>query len=83
LDPKIHASRVSLQLLDLMQDIIIIDVDCSVNKIVGYVRGLPLLVGLKSEMSISSELWFGASVKLLVTFIWSSRTSTVDFWEIS
>jgi hypothetical protein len=23
-------------------------------------RGLPLLVGLKSEMLISSELWFGA-----------------------
>jgi adenylate kinase len=41
-----------------MQDIIIIDVDCSVNKIVGYDRGLPLLVGLKSEMLalLSSEL---------------------------
>jgi hypothetical protein len=34
----------------------------------GYVRGLPLLVGPKSEMSISSELWFGASVNPLVMF---------------
>jgi hypothetical protein len=83
LDPKIHASRVSLQLLDLMQDIIIIGVDCSVNKIVGYVRGLPLLVGLKLKMSISSELWFGASVNPLVTFTWSSGTSSVDSGEIS
>jgi hypothetical protein len=81
--PRIHASRVSLQFLDLMQDIIWIDIDCSVNKIVGYVRGLPLLVGLKSEMLTSSELWFGASVNSLVTFIWSSGTSSVDFWEIS
>jgi hypothetical protein len=40
---------------------------------------LPLLVGLKSEISISSELWFGASVNPLVTFIWSSGTSSVDF----
>jgi hypothetical protein len=31
-------------------------------------RGLPLLVGLESGMSISSELWFGASVNSLVTF---------------
>jgi hypothetical protein len=30
-------------------------------------------------MSISSELWFGASVNPLVTFIWSSGTSSVDF----
>jgi hypothetical protein len=66
-----------------MQDIIWIDIDCSVNKIVGYVRGLPLLVGLKSEMSISSELWFGASVNPLVTFTWSSETSSVDSGEIS
>jgi hypothetical protein len=28
-------------------------------------RGLPLLVGPKSEMLISSELWFGASVDLV------------------
>jgi hypothetical protein len=36
--------------------------DCSVNKVVGYVWGLPLLVGLKSGMLVllSSELWFGA-----------------------
>jgi hypothetical protein len=40
-------------------------------------------VGLKSEMSISSELWFGASVNSLVTFTWSSETSSVDSGEIS
>jgi hypothetical protein len=34
-------------------------------------------------MSISSELWFGASVNALVTFIWSSGTSSVDSGEIS
>jgi hypothetical protein len=50
-----------------MQDIILIDIDCSVNKVVGYVRGLPLLVGLKSVKSISSELWFEASVNLVDT----------------
>jgi hypothetical protein len=50
---------------------------------VGYVRGLPLLVGLKLEMSISSKFWFGASVNPLVTFTWSSETSSADFWEIS
>jgi hypothetical protein len=44
---------------------------------------LPLLVGLKLEMSISSELWFGASVDLLVMFIWSLGTSFVDSWKIS
>jgi hypothetical protein len=49
----------------------------------GYVRGLPLLVGLKSEMLISSELWFGASDIPLVTFLWSSGTSSVDSGEIS
>jgi hypothetical protein len=49
----------------------------------GYVRGLPLLVGLKSVISISSELWFGALVNLLMTFIWSSETSSVDSGEIS
>jgi hypothetical protein len=66
-----------------MQGIIQIDIDCSVIKVMGYVRGLPLLVGLKSEMLISSELWFGASVDSLVTFIWSSGTSSVDSGEIS
>jgi hypothetical protein len=40
-------------------------------------------VGLKSEMSISSELWFGASVNPLVTFTWSSETSSADSGEIS
>jgi hypothetical protein len=40
-------------------------------------------VGLKSEMSISSELWFGASVNSLVTFTWSSETSSVDSGGIS
>jgi hypothetical protein len=51
---------------------------------VGYVRGLPLLVGLKSGMLVllSSELWFGASDYPLVTFIWSSEISSADFWEI-
>jgi hypothetical protein len=34
-------------------------------------------------MSISSELWFGASDNPLVTFIWSSETSSVDSGEIS
>jgi hypothetical protein len=34
---------------------------------VGYVRGLSLLVGLKSVKLRSSELWFGASVNPLVT----------------
>jgi hypothetical protein len=60
-------------------------IGCSVNRIVGYVRGLPLLVGLKLGMlaSLSSELWFGASVDLLVMFIWSSGTFSVDSGEIS
>jgi hypothetical protein len=53
------------------------------NKIVGYVRGLPLLVGLGLVKLITSELWFGASVNPLVTFIWSSETSSVDSGEIS
>jgi hypothetical protein len=38
-----------------MQDIIWIDIDCSVNKIVGYVRGLPLLVRLGLVKLITSE----------------------------
>jgi hypothetical protein len=45
-------------------------------------RGLPLLVGLKSEMSISSKLWFGASVNPLVMFLWSSEKSSADFRKI-
>jgi hypothetical protein len=47
---------------------------------VGYVRGLPLLVGLKSGMLVllsNSELWFGASDNPLVMFTWSSETSSV------
>jgi hypothetical protein len=50
----------------------------------GYVRGLPLLVGLKSGMLVllSSELWFGASVNPLVTLTWSSETSSADSGEI-
>jgi hypothetical protein len=65
------------------REIYINSIGCSVNKIVGYVRSLPLLVGLKSEMSISSELWFGASVNPLVTFTWSSGISSADSWETS
>jgi hypothetical protein len=69
---------------NLMHRITQIDIDCSVFKIVGYVRGLPLLVGLKLGMLVllSSELWFGASDNPLVTFTWSSKTSSADFWEI-
>jgi hypothetical protein len=50
----------------------------------GYVRGLPLLVGLESGMLVllSSELWFGASDNPLVTFLWSLETSSADSWEI-
>jgi hypothetical protein len=40
-------------------------------------------VGLKSEMLISSELWFGASDIPLVIFTWSSGISPVDSGEIS
>jgi hypothetical protein len=48
-------------------------------------RGLPLLVGLKSEMLVllSSELDFGASDNPLVMFTWSSEISFADSWEIS
>jgi hypothetical protein len=61
-----------------------IDIDCSVNKVVGYVRGLPLLVGLELGMLVllSSELWFGAFDNPLVTFPWSSEISSADSWEI-
>jgi hypothetical protein len=47
-------------------------------------RGLPLPVGLESGMLVllSFELWFGASDNPLVTFIWSSETSSEDSWEI-
>jgi hypothetical protein len=69
---------------NLMHRITQIDIDCSVFKIVGYVWGLPLLVGLESEMLVllSSELWFGASDNPLVTFLWSSEKSSADSWEI-
>jgi hypothetical protein len=49
---------------------------CSVNKIVGYVRGLPSCVGLGAEVSKFSELWFGASVRPLTVLSGSSGTST-------
>jgi hypothetical protein len=67
--PRIHASRVSLQFLDLMQDIIWIDIDCSVKKVVGYVWDLPLLVGLGLVKLITSELWFGPSESSLTKFL--------------
>jgi hypothetical protein len=52
---------------------------------VGYVRGLPLLVGLESRMLVllSSELWFGASDNPLVMFTWFSEISSANFWDIS
>jgi hypothetical protein len=59
-----------------------IDIDYSVIKIVGYVRGLPLLVGPKSVKLRSSELWFGASDNPLVMFLWSSEKSFADSWKI-
>jgi hypothetical protein len=49
---------------NLMHRITQIDIDCSVFKIVGYVRGLPSSVGLGAIVSGFSELWFGASVRL-------------------
>jgi hypothetical protein len=47
-------------------------------------RGLPLLVGLESEMLVllAFKLWFGASDNPLVMFTWSSETSSADSWEI-
>jgi hypothetical protein len=82
---KIHASRVSSQLLDLMQDIIYKYIVVVKFKYWVMHRGLPLLVGLESGMLVllSSELWFGASDNPLVTFIWSSETTSADSWEIS
>jgi hypothetical protein len=56
-----------------MQDTIWIDIDCSVNKIVGYVRGLPLLVRLGLVKLIMSELWFGPSKNFLMKFSGSSE----------
>jgi hypothetical protein len=31
---------------------------------------------------LSSKLWFGACDNPLVTFPWSSKISSADFWEI-
>jgi hypothetical protein len=53
-------------------------INCSVVKIAVYVRGLPLLVGLGSEMSLLkvSEPGFGASVRSLVMFLGSLEISS-------
>jgi hypothetical protein len=48
---------------NLMHRITQIDIDCSVFKIVGYVRGLPSCVGLGAVVSGFSKLWFGVSVR--------------------
>jgi hypothetical protein len=45
--------------------------------------GLAFTGGSEVSESTSSELWFGASVDLLVTFTRSSGTSSVDSGEIS
>jgi hypothetical protein len=52
-------------------------INCSVVKIAVYVRGLPSLVGLGSEMSTLkvSEPGFGASVISPMTFPGSSEIS--------
>jgi hypothetical protein len=55
-----------------MQDIIQIVIDCSVNKIMGYVRGLPSGVGVGAGESEISELGFGASIRLSTTCAGSS-----------
>jgi hypothetical protein len=55
-----------------MQDIIQINIDCSVNKIVGYVRGLPSGVGVGAGESEISELGFGTSVSPSTTCAESS-----------
>jgi hypothetical protein len=55
---------------------IYINVDCSVDKVVGYVRGLPSLAGLGAGVSKLSELWFGASVRFPKMFPGSSEIST-------
>jgi hypothetical protein len=47
---------------NLMHGITQIDIDCRVIKIVGYVRGLPLLVRLESVKLRSSKLWFGLPI---------------------
>jgi hypothetical protein len=51
--------------------------NCSVVKIAVYVRSLPLLVGLGSEMSLLKifEPGFGASVRSLIMFPGSSEIS--------
>jgi hypothetical protein len=61
---------------NLMHIITQIDIDCSVFKIVGYVRGLPSCVGLGAVVSRFSELWFGALVRPSTVFSGSSGTST-------
>jgi hypothetical protein len=42
-------------------------------------RGLPSWVGLGLEISITSELWFGASVRPSVMFTWTFRNTPVGF----
>jgi hypothetical protein len=61
---------------NLMHRITQIDIDYSVIKIVGYVRGLPSGVGLGAVGSRFSELWFGASVRPSTVSLGSSETST-------
>jgi hypothetical protein len=50
-------------------------IGCSVNKIMGYARGLPLLVGLGLVKLITSELWLGPSENSLTKFSGSSGQS--------
>jgi hypothetical protein len=50
----------------------IIDIDCSVNKVMGYVRGLPSGVGVRAGESEASKLGFGASVSSSTTCAGSS-----------
>jgi hypothetical protein len=47
--------------------------DCSVNKVVGYVRGLPSIVGVGAGVSEASEPWFGASVSPSTNCVGSSE----------
>jgi hypothetical protein len=61
---------------NLMHRITQINIDCSVFKIVGYVRGLPSCVGLGAVVSRFSELWFGASVRLSTASPGSAGIST-------
>jgi hypothetical protein len=82
LDPSIQASKVSFQLLDLMQHIIYICIKlhkCSNLKYWVMHRGLPLLARLGLEtLTNSSELGFGASVKSPMIFLGSLEISTSD-----